>query len=183
MDGSQSDVERDVHRLFEEHNNLLVKYIQGYLGSRNEAEEVAQDAYVRILGLDQTGTISHLKAYLYRTARNIAIDHLRQRRYKEQAGAEAECWEQGVADSSSGPEHVAIARQRLERLKAIVRELPPKCQAAFICYKFRGQSFSEIAESLSLTESMIRKYVKRALAYCQQRLESEDESGREGGHG
>ena len=163
----------ELARLFESHNQALVRYLAVILGSPDDAGEVAQEAYARLLRLDCSETVSHLRAYLFRTARNIAIDRLRTRtRQNKLLRLVAEHDEEPL--SVDDPENVAIAMDMVTDLKSIIRELPPKCQTAFILYKFRNQSYAEIAGAMKLTESMIRKYVQRALIHCHQRLWQEE---------
>src|SRR5687767_4770640 len=64
-------------RLFQDHNATLVQLLRVRLQSDQEAREVAQEAYVRLLKLDQLGEVEHLRAYLFRAALNIATDRLR----------------------------------------------------------------------------------------------------------
>src|SRR5258707_12615764 len=68
-----------VARLFQEHNRTLVRYLAVRLQSVQEAKEIAQEAYVRLLQLDQPGVESFLKSYLYRVATTLAFDRVRQR--------------------------------------------------------------------------------------------------------
>jgi RNA polymerase sigma-70 factor (ECF subfamily) len=72
--GSRQTTSEELAKLFESHNQALVRYLAAILGSPDAAGEVAQEAYARILRLDCSETVSHLRAYLFRTARNIAID-------------------------------------------------------------------------------------------------------------
>src|SRR6185437_6352258 len=57
-----------VERLFREHNEALLRFLRARVGSQNEALEVAQEAYVRLLSLDQPGAVSYLRAFLFGTA-------------------------------------------------------------------------------------------------------------------
>src|SRR5215831_11895053 len=57
-----------VERLFAEHNRALIRFLRTRVRSDQEARDVAQEAYVRLLQIDQPGTISFLRAYLFRTA-------------------------------------------------------------------------------------------------------------------
>src|SRR5580700_507376 len=83
---SRADV---VERLFREHNEALIRFLRGRVGSRNEALEVAQEAYVRLLSLDQPGAVSYLRAFLFKTAANIAIDRRRRvRSYDKVTGGQ-----------------------------------------------------------------------------------------------
>src|ERR1700744_5689079 len=78
-----------VERLFREHNEALLRFLRGRVGSRNEALEIAQEAYVRLLSLDQPGAVSYLRAFLFKTAANIAIDrHRRDQSYDKVTGGQ-----------------------------------------------------------------------------------------------
>src|SRR5688572_644070 len=72
-----------VKRLFEEHNRTLVSFLHARLHCEQEARDVAQEAYVRLLQLDGHGAISFLRSYLFRIAENLAVDRLRERRSRE----------------------------------------------------------------------------------------------------
>lgn len=63
-------------RLFREHNQELFGFLCTRLRSEQDAREVAQEAYARLLQLDQPGAISLLRAYLFKTAANLAIDRI-----------------------------------------------------------------------------------------------------------
>src|SRR4029077_8378618 len=78
-----------VERLFREHNEALLRFLRTRVGSHNEALEIAQEAYVRLLSLDQPGAISYLRAFLFKTAANIAIDrHRRHQSYDRVTGGQ-----------------------------------------------------------------------------------------------
>src|SRR5688500_18677903 len=68
-----------VTRLFREHNQALISLLTLQLRSVQDAKEVAQESYVRLLQLDRPGAASLLRAYLFRIASNLAVDRLRQR--------------------------------------------------------------------------------------------------------
>src|SRR5688572_16171523 len=79
-DNSHSQVHaQTVAELFRKYNRSLVSLLAARLHSVEEAREVAQEAYVKLLQLDQPGTVSLLQAYLFRTACNLAVDRVRQR--------------------------------------------------------------------------------------------------------
>ena len=162
---------------FQKYNESLVRYLSVRLCSRRDAEEVAQEAYARMLKLDESDTISHMQAYLFKIASNIAIDRMRsQGRQPQHLSFD------GVGDGIPAPaeavDRIVGAREQLSLIREIVAELPPKCRKAFLLYKFNEQSYRDIAEHMQLTESMIRKYVLRAIVYCRARLNDENLGGR-----
>lgn len=162
----------EIKALFKRHNDELVRYLTGRLQSHDEAVEVAQEAYVRLLRLDDTSTIGFLRAFLFKTATNIAIDRIR-RKGRDQAYAAEES-----ADGDSQlfvftPERELAGRQSLEKVVACINALPPKCRHAFVEYKFRFRDYDEIAEEMGISSSMVRKYVLRALVHCTDKLGDE----------
>lgn len=137
--------------LFGLYNNFLLRFLMKKLGSEQEAQDVAQEAYVKLLGLENKNVISHVQTYLFRTANNIAIDRLRSRNRSVKRPVEDD--------------------KRLQHIGGIVENLPPRCRQAFFLYRFKGLSYKEIASRMQLTESIVRKYVMRAICYCQERME------------
>lgn len=163
-----------VERLFREHNEALIRFLIGRCGSHQEAREVAQEAYVRLLNLDQPEAVSYLRAFLFRTAANIAIDRRRRGAVHAQA-TELPAFHEFV--ESRTPERQVLGEEALSRLQRIVAALPPKCREAFVLNQFYGQDFAAIARELSLSESMVRKYIARALTACRAALDSEERHG------
>ena len=159
-----------VARVYREHNEALLRYLDVKLSSPQDAQDVAQEAFVRMLRLDEPEAISHLQAFLFKIAKNIAIDRLRQRA----RCPEAPCDQDGYNNHACGtpaPDAIFSSRQELQSIRRIIGELPAKCRKAFLLYKFEGQEYREIAAQMNLSESMVRKYVLRAVAYCKQRLD------------
>jgi RNA polymerase sigma factor (sigma-70 family) len=159
-----------VARLFREHNQALISLLTLRLHSVQDAREVAQEAYVRLLQLDRPDAASLLRSYLFRIAHNLAVDRLRQRnvRYRSAAAVEAELFEElSVRDD---PERRTLASESLVFLSSCLEELPAACQRAFWMHRVQGASVAEIAADLGVTERMVRHHLGRALVYCQLRL-------------
>ena len=166
----------ELRRLFERHNESLVRRIATKLGSRNEAKDVAQEAFARILGLDDTRVVNHLRAYLFKTANNIAVDRLRERT-RRSGQLDIDPDDIVFESEDSRVEQAVDAVQRLELIGRSLAELPPKCRMAFLLFKIEGRSYAEIASQLGVSESMIRKYVLRALRHCHTRLTEQSATG------
>lgn len=170
--GSARERREELRLLFEQHNQSLVRLVAMKLGSENEARDVVQEAYGRILKLEDGKVVSHLRAYLFRTASNIATDRLRERaRHPEAVDLDPDDLHAGTAASyASYVEQEIDAEQKLELIRQIIAELPPKCRMAFLLFRIEGHSYGEVADRLGVSESMIRKYVLRAVRYCYSRL-------------
>src|SRR5688572_19314154 len=114
-----------VERLFREHNEALVRFLFARLRSQQAAREVAQEAYVRLLSLDEPGAVSYLRAFLFKTAANLAVDRLRRNDVRTRA-AEATLFSQ-LSDPCT-PERQLAAKQSIERLNRLVAAMPASCR-------------------------------------------------------
>ena len=156
-----------VERLFREHNEALIRFLRGRVGSHNEALEVAQEAYVRLLSLDQPGAVSYLRAFLFKTAANIAIDRRRHQNFDKVAGRELFT----ELTENRTPERQLSGEQTWRHLGVLIENMPPKCREAFVMNQIQGLDAATIARRLGITDSMVRKYVVRALLHCRAHID------------
>jgi RNA polymerase sigma-70 factor (ECF subfamily) len=156
-----------IDHLFREHNDSLLRFLSARLGSYQDAQEVAQEAYVRLLSLDRPDAASFLKALLYKTASNLAIDRLRHRqhvkRYAHAATNVSELFESSADATLAALDDVRLIAQALE-------ELPPLCRSAFLMSRVEALDAEEIAVRLMVSDRAVRKYIARALVFLQLRL-------------
>ena len=160
--------ERAVADLVREHNRALHAFLMMRLHDEHEAREVAQEAYVRLLQLDQPGAVSFLRAYLFKTAANIAIDRARQRSHRARV-QEMEAAEEPVDRLS--PDRWVLSAEDLQVLKAALLELSPKCRRAFLLYRLEGWNDAQIGEQLGIQPRMVRHYLTQAGLYCRLRVQ------------
>ena len=156
-----------IDHLFREHNDALVRFLSARLGSYQDAREVAQEAYVRLLNLDRPEAASFLKALLYKTAANLAIDRLRHRKLvvSHETSTRAD-------ELFAVPADVMPAAQDDVRIVAdALSELPAQCRSAFLMSRVEALDSGEIATRLGVTDRAVRKYIARALVFLQLRLQ------------
>jgi len=159
-----------VERLFREHNESLLQFLTARLRSSQDAREVAQEAYVRLLSLDEPGAVSYLQAFLFKTAANLAVDRLRRNGVRART-ADEPLFTEFIERRT--PERQLAGTQAVERMMRLISALPEHCQQAFLLNRFGGKTFAQIAEELKVSESSARAYVVRALLHCRARLDEE----------
>lgn len=157
-----------VSRLFVEHNSTLVRVLRLRLQSEQEAREVAQEAYVRLLQLDEPGAVSFLRAYLFRIANNLATDRLRKIAVRRSAHADP-VFE--LDEEQPGPDRQLAARQQLALVEAALDELPDHVRTAFLLHRLDGMSMREIGVRLSVSEKTAYNHVIKAMVHCRARLD------------
>jgi RNA polymerase sigma factor (sigma-70 family) len=156
-------------RLYSEHNQALVRFLMTRVDSEQEAQDVAQEAYVRMLQLDARGAVSYLSAYLFKTAANIAIDRMRRTQIGQRIH---QAVSHALGDvASPPPEHEIASRQELDLIAHYLEELPPKCRQAFYLHRIHDMSLDDVARELGVTKRMVHHYLLRAIVHCRSRLD------------
>jgi RNA polymerase sigma-70 factor (ECF subfamily) len=171
MAGSGGSRESYLRQLFEAHGVSLRRFLAARFPGDADVEDVAQEAWVRMHRVQHPERLDNARAFLFQTAANQAIDHLRridfERQHFDGEGEAAE--EPGDLQS---PERNADADQQLRIVEEAIRELPSRCRQAFVMHRTRDMTYPEIAGALNVSTSMVEKYVIQALKHCRRRLES-----------
>ncbi len=157
-------------RLYREHNQALIRFLMTRVDSEQEARDVAQEAYVRVLQLDTHGAVSFLSGYLFKTAANIAVDRVRRRvRWRK---ADSELMQAGSGGEAPEPERVLAAQEQLALMDRFLQELPLKCRQAFYLHRLYDMSPPDIAARIGVKKRMVHKYLVRAMTHLRARLEA-----------
>lgn len=147
---------------------LLVWSVLRIVRDRQVAEDVAQETYIRARLAMERGPVEHAEALLHRTARNLALDHLRRkgtRSLVEAEGMGAETVEQ-VAQDVPSIEDAIIGRQKLGQLARTLSGLPKRAQAVMILSRLENWSNRRIADYLGVSERTVFNDLKMALGHC-----------------
>ncbi|WP_225562798.1 RNA polymerase sigma factor [Rhodanobacter sp. DHG33] len=166
--------EAGVAELFREHNRALVAFLQCRLGSLADAQELAQEAWLRMLALEHPEQIDSPRAFLFRIAGNLAVDRLRMRKLREAPSIDEVPEPAHELHLAPVPERHAAAFAQWRELQSALRELPAKTSRAFVLYAIEGRDFEAIAHTMKLSARMVRYHVTRALAHCRARVEERE---------
>lgn len=153
----------------------LVRFFTLRLRSASAAEDLVQEIYVRLAGVETAGEIQNPAAYLYRLGSNLMLDRLRgQRRtaHRDAAWLETQTTRMGSHEIAQEPsaEAAFAARQRLGLLTQALTELSPQTQRVFRMHKFEGLSHPEVAHALGISRSAVEKHMMQALKHLLARL-------------
>jgi RNA polymerase sigma factor (sigma-70 family) len=163
-----------IETIYRDHEARLLRFLKLRLGSDAEAQDAAQETFVRLWKNGGQLHSENIPALLFVTARNVATDVLRKTRRVSQAGfqsAESEEGKDNVGDDQAGPDRILAAKSDLALVVRILEELPQKCRFAFISYRFEDRDYEDIAQEMGVSQSMVRKYVLKAVSYCATRFE------------
>ncbi len=161
---------RLIIRVFKEYEDELRLYLIKKAGSVEEAEDITQEAFLKLHLAKAPEDIRHPKAFLFRVATNILIDHIRRRRSRVK-----EVFDDGlvnnIPDDGFSPETSLHSRDFRRALEKAISELSPRRRQVVVMHKILEKSYGEIAEELGITRSMVEQHMTRALRHCRKRLQ------------
>lgn len=158
--------------LFEDTYEPLWRSVVRLVGDESIARDLAQDAFVRVW--DRRATLDpslSLRALLYRTVRNLALNQLRDDQTRRQLLADPSAAAIGARprDPARADEQVEAA-ELADRLRAFIAELPPRQREALLLSRFDGLSHQEIADVMGCAPRTVNNHLVRALEHLRARL-------------
>lgn len=160
----------DLEILYRDHNKQLVGYVYSFLRSRNEAEEVAQEAFLKLHSVNRPEEIVSHKAFLYRIAHNLAMNMLRRRKIvRIETGIDMD--EIDVESDEPLADRQLSSKQEFRIFCEAVAQLPPKCREAFTLRMIHKKSFKQVSQELDIAVSTVEKHVLHGMRECQKYME------------
>ena len=159
-----------VERLFAEHGGALQAFLGRRVRSRADTQDLLQEVYLRMLRISDPEAIRDPVLYVYTVANNLAKEHavLDRRRASGMDIDEVAAHEQ--LETLPAFDSDLDEARRVARLRVVLKQLRPKCQAAVALRFTHGLSYREIAARLEVSPQMAKKYVAQALAHCRRRM-------------
>ena len=154
---------------FEEHRSTLIGAAYRILGSRTEAEDVVQDAWIRWSDVDHD-TIDQPRAFLLTVTSRLALNRLRQLATRKESYVGPWLPEPVASDPRGDGEAAAQLADEVSMAMLIVLEsLSPLERAAFVLSEVFGMSAPEVAEALDRSPAAVRQLVHRARSHVEAR--------------
>ncbi len=149
---------------------MLRAWLSRRFPEAGEVDDILQETYLRAIEVRDRGTLFAPKAFLFTTARNLALDSVRRsshRRHEPLAESAASDVPDGEAPV---PEQVA-RHQEIELLHSAIDSLPPQCRQIFVMRRLRGLSQQEIARELGLSVNTVSAQLTIGLRKCSEFFE------------
>lgn len=147
------------------HHDALIRFLRRRLRDPADAEDMAQEAYIRMMRYEGSREVSSPSSLLYRVAGNLATDQFRAEQTRH-AADHVDIHE--IAPASEHPEadRELAAKEDLAVALQAIDELPPKCRQVFLLSRVRHMTYQEIATHCGISVKMVEKHMHRALATC-----------------
>ncbi len=155
--------------LFTDGCDDLIRYLRSRLPNGEDARDLAQEAYLRLLRLEQGDLVRNPEAYLFRIASNLVHEY----------------WLKGQRTVTANPDEVDLdtltapddppdiqtgQREAIAALDRVLRALPPVHQQVVLMHRRDGMTYSEIAEKLEISPHMVKKHLSKGLARCREQM-------------
>ena len=162
--------------IFETYYPLLYRYIYHHVRHRATAEDLTADVFSRLLEqlARGRGPRRHLKAWLYRVAHNLVVDHARRQVHRDHDPLD----EEAVAAEHAVEMEVHSAILRQQAASALQR-ITPMQRAVIILKYLEGYTNDEIAPILELSVGAVKALQHRGLASMRRYLAHAGESREE----
>lgn len=149
--------------LYGTHRGWLQGWLRHSVGCSQQAADLAQDTFVRLLIRGKPISSQAPRALLTRIARGLVIDHWR-RDALERAYLESLAQLPEVTHPSPEVRHEAL--QCLERIAQLLEGLKPVVREAFLLYQLGGLTHAQVAQQLGLSSRTVERHVASALLHC-----------------
>lgn len=146
---------------FRTYDKQLHRYLARRLTKRQDAEDLAQEVYLRLLRVDAAKRVEKPVAYIYGIASHVIADF---RSESRQGHACLDEVDDEPDDRASSPDDLADRLNLQQQLERALARLPRTHAMVLIAHKHRGLSYEEVAAELNLSIHTVEKYVTQAKA-------------------
>lgn len=136
------------------HESMLRAWLKSQFGSACDVDDITQEAFVRVLEARTNSEVRSPKAFLFVTARNLALMRARHLAVAKEDSLE-EFDHSGIMDEGVDVPHSVARAEELEMLTKAIQSLPNRCRQILTLRKIYGMSQKETAAELGIAEHTV----------------------------
>lgn len=167
------------HQLYEEYHQDVFKFLIYYTRSRDLAEDLVHEVYLRVLRSYQTFKgESTEKTWLFSIAKNVAIDHFRKQTVRRKHAVDYFDWEKdGLTSKQPLPDEFILLNEQMKELLNALETCKEDQKLVIHLRYLQEMSVAETADILNWTESKVKTTQHRAIKALQRKLTTFQEGG------
>ena len=147
-------------KLYAENAGELTGYLRKAFGDGPpDPEDISQEAFRKLAEQKDLSVIDNLRAFLWRTARNLTLDYKRQIAVRSKFDFEVEHLLFAVGGPAFSPENVLGVKEQLQIIEAVLLKMPARRRKAFYWHRVEGQNFSEVGRRLGISRRAVLRHV------------------------
>lgn len=149
--------------LYGAHHGWLKSWLTRRLQSTFDADDIAQDTFLRVMGSEMLSTIRDPRSFLCSIAKRVMVDLFRRNALEKAYLEMLALMPEKLVPS---PEERESQLETLQLIDAMLDGLSGKTREAFLLSQLEGLTYSDIAQKLGVSASSVKKYVARAVEHC-----------------
>lgn len=152
--------------MYVDHHSWLVSWLRRKLGGADQATDLAQDTFLRILAVQEGRrelTLQEPRAYLTTIAHRLLINHVKRVSLEQ---AYLDVLSQMPEPETMSAETRMLILETLHEIDAMLDGLGNKVREAFLLSQLEGLTYAEIAERLGVTDRTVKRYMAAAFEQC-----------------
>lgn len=164
----------DINSIYFSASTQLQQFLRKRVRCEDTAADLLQEVYLKLPYLKPPPeTEEQVRAWLYRVATNLSIDHIRTQQRRADLLAKYYVNEDET-DAASSPEMLTLFCDEIQRIQALLNQLPPRCADILRLNRLEGFTHAEIATQLGISKSLVEKDLLRTLNHLRQALNHDD---------
>ncbi len=152
-----------VGELYAQHHNWVVQLLRRKLGNQDQAMDLAQDTFVRILRSEQLPVLREPRAYLNTVASRLCGQYFRRQALER---AYLETLAQLEPQHQPSPETRLLVLEALDAVGQVLDGLGSRVREVFLLSQLEGLTYPQIAERLQLSVNVVQKAMLKAYRHC-----------------
>ena len=157
-----------VSHLYQDHHGWLQGWLRRRLGCAENAADLAQATFARLLASRRVLDAREPRAYLTTVAKGLMINWF-QRQSLERAYLDALA--NLPEDLAPPPEQRLMVLETLHEVDALLDSLPDRVRQAFLLAQIEGLKYEAIAERLGVSLGSVKRYMQQAFRQCLELME------------
>lgn len=147
------------------HEPILRGWLQSRFSKGIDVDDIIQESFLKVLKAREINELKSPKAFLFATARNLALDVVRRSKII-QFDSLTENELSDVIDNSDSIQESIVRNQELELLTKAIQSLPAKCRRIFTLRKVYCMSQPDIAKKLGVSVNTVATQLKIGVKKC-----------------
>ncbi|HEY0962037.1 MAG TPA: RNA polymerase sigma factor [Pseudomonadales bacterium] len=153
-----------VRTLYEQYQRPLLAWLRQRLSVASDADDVAQETWIRLMRYEGASDIASPKSMLYTVAAHVACDQERMRRARHGAQhASIDDEEHELPAHQPSIEQIVESAEAYRNVCRKIEQLPPKCRRVFLLSRMHGMTYPQIAQHCEISVKMVEKHISHAL--------------------
>lgn len=168
LDGGSSADPAVMESLYLRFRSPLERFFRKRVWEQHEIDDLVHEVFARLAG-KSGNSVQEPEAYIFQIAANLLRDRARRGIFRRSANTQYIEENRDSFDVIT-PERVLLGKQRVEKLKFALTELPERTRFVLLLQRYEGMKYREIAERLGISVSSVEKHMMKAIAHLIYRM-------------